>query len=84
MLYYDRIDVSEVIYVNKTSVSKECDVCHYWYFLEFKFQPYVCNGYHNLLMMSINLNNIATLNINGADYCCNIYGISKKMNIENV
>ena len=29
MLYYDRIDVSEGIDVNKTSASKECDVCHY-------------------------------------------------------
>ena len=31
MLYYDRTDVSEGIYVNKTSESKECDICHYWY-----------------------------------------------------
>ena len=30
MLFYDKIDVSEGIYVNKTSGSKECDVCHYW------------------------------------------------------
>ena len=29
MLYYDRIDVSEGIDVNKTSASKECDSCHY-------------------------------------------------------
>ena len=28
MLYFDRVDVSEVIYVNKTSTSKECDICH--------------------------------------------------------
>ena len=28
MLYYDRIDVSEDIDVNKTSVSKECNICH--------------------------------------------------------
>ena len=35
-------------------------------------------------MMSINLNNIAVLSTDGAEYCCNIYGISKKMNIENV
>ena len=33
MIYYDRIDVSEGIDVNKTSASKEYDVCHYWYFL---------------------------------------------------
>ena len=29
MLYYDRIDVSKDIDVNKTSVSKECIICHY-------------------------------------------------------
>ena len=32
MLHYDRIDVSQGIDVNKTSESKECDICHYWYF----------------------------------------------------
>ena len=29
MLYYDKIDFSKEIDVNKTSASKECDVCHY-------------------------------------------------------
>ena len=29
MLYFDKIDVSEEIDVNKTSASKECDICHY-------------------------------------------------------
>ena len=28
MLYYDRIDVSEGIDINKRSVSKELDICH--------------------------------------------------------
>ena len=32
MLYDDRIDVFEEIDVNKTSESKEYDICHYWYF----------------------------------------------------
>ena len=30
MLYFDRIDVSETIDINKTSASKECDICGYW------------------------------------------------------
>ena len=79
MLYYDRIDVSEGIDVNKTSASKECDICHYWYFLNysFKFQPNVCNRCHDLLMMSMNLSDIAILNIKGFDYRCNISLISK-------
>ena len=29
MLHYDRTNVSKGIDVNKTSASKECDVCHY-------------------------------------------------------
>ena len=32
-LYYGRIDVSEEIDVYRTSKSKECNVFHYWYFL---------------------------------------------------
>ena len=34
MLEDDRIDVSERIDVDKTKVSKECDICRYWYFLD--------------------------------------------------
>ena len=32
---------------------------------------------HDLLMMSMNLSDIAILNIKSADYCCIISGISK-------
>ena len=32
MIEYERIDISEGIDVNKTNLSKECDICHYWYF----------------------------------------------------
>ena len=79
MLYYDRIDVSEGINVNKTSEWKKCDICHYWYFLkkELKFQPFVCNRYHDLLMMSMNLSNIAILKIKNADHGAIIKRISK-------
>ena len=53
MLDYNRIDVSEGIDVSKASASKECDVCHYLYFLNysFKFQPNVCNRCHDLLCL---------------------------------
>ena len=79
MLYYDRINVSEGIDVDKTSASKKCDVCHYWYFLNcsFKFQRNVCNRCHDLLMMSINHCYIAILSIKGSDYCCIVNLISK-------
>ena len=32
MIYYDRIDAFEEIDDNRTSTSKECDVCRYWSF----------------------------------------------------
>ena len=32
MIEYERIDISEGIDVNKTNLSKECDICHYSYF----------------------------------------------------
>ena len=32
MLEYERIDISEVIDVNKTNLSKECDICLYLVF----------------------------------------------------
>ena len=79
MIYLKRIDVSEGTDVNKTSASKECDICQYWYFLNysFKFQPNVCNRCHDLLMMSMNLSGITILNIKGSDYHRIISLISK-------
>ena len=65
MLYFDKIDVSEGNGVNKASKSKECDICHYWYFLSkgFKFQTNLCNKCHDLLIISMNLSDIAILKI---------------------
>ena len=79
MLYFDRISFSERIDDNKTSESKECDICHYCFFLneEFNFQSHVCNRCHDLVMMSMNLSDIYVLSNKGADYRCIINGISK-------
>ena len=80
MPYYDRTDVSQVIDINKASVSNEWNICHYWYFLDkgFKFQLDVCDWCHDVLKMSINLSDIAILNIHSADYCCIISKFSKR------
>ena len=37
MLYFNRIYVSKGTDVNETSASKECNICHYWYFLNKAF-----------------------------------------------
>ena len=56
-----------------------CDVCHYWYFLNkgFKFQPNICNRYHDLLMMSMNLSEVDILSSKSADCCCVISVLEK-------
>ena len=79
MLYFDITDVSEGTGANETSASKKCDICCCWYFLiySFKFQPNVYSRRHDLLMMSMNLNDIAFLNNKGSHYCCIIRLISK-------
>ena len=55
MLEYDRIGISEGIDVSKTSASKECDICHYWYLKDigFEYEPYLCNGGHNLMQKKL-------------------------------
>ena len=79
MLQYDRIDVSKEIDINETSASKECDVCHYWYFKDvgYKFQPYVSNDYHDISVMAYDFKNIAILNAKCVHYSCILWGISK-------
>ena len=79
MLQYEKIDVSERIHVNKTSASKECELCHYCFFKDigFKFEEHVCNGCHNLLRMAYSLKNIAIVSAKGATFRCLLMGISK-------
>ena len=79
MLQYEKIDVSEGIDVNKTSASKECELCHYWFFKDigFKFEEHVCNRCHDLLTMAYSLKNIVILSAKGATFKCLLMGISK-------
>ena len=79
MLEYDRIDISEDIDVNKTSLLKECDVCHYWYLknIGFKHEPYLWNGCHDLMQKAMSFNNIAIVYVKGNVYRNNFWYISK-------
>ena len=44
-----------------------------------KVSTNVCNRRHDLLMMSMNLSDVAILNIKSSDYCCISSRISKNM-----
>ena len=63
MLQYDRIDISKGIDINITGASIKCIICHYWCFedIGYKFEPHVCNGCDDVLMMACELRNIATM-----------------------
>ena len=73
MLDYGRIDISEGIDVNKTSLSKECDIFHYWYFKDigFKYEHYLCNGCHDLMQKAMNFDNVAVVYVKGN--ACKVY-----------
>ena len=70
MLEYKRIDISEGIDINKTNLSKECMLCHYWYFLDknFSYGPYLCDGCYNITQKSIKLKNIAIVHVKKSVY----------------
>ena len=79
MLEYDRIHVSEGIDINKTKESKECDICHYWYFLDkdFKYKPYLCNGCHDLMQKAMNFNYVVIVSIKWIDYKIHFWYMGK-------
>ena len=78
MLHYKKINVSKTMDVNKTSTSKECELCHYWFFkFIFKFEEHVCDRCHDLLTMAHSLKNIAILTAKGTTLRCLLMGTSK-------
>ena len=74
-----KIDFSEGTDTNKTSLSKECMLCHYWYFkeVEFRSEAHLCNKFHDVLMTAYKLKNIVILNVKGAGFRCILWGISR-------
>ena len=79
MLEYDKIDISEGIDINKRSASKECDICHYWHFLDknVNYEPYLCNVCHDLIQKAMNFNDVAIVSIQGNDYRLHFWYMSK-------
>ena len=51
MLVYEKINTSDGIDVNMSDKSKECMLCHYWYFLDknFSYGPFLCDGCYNMM-----------------------------------
>ena len=79
MLEYDRTDISKGIDVNKTNLSKECDICHYQYFknIGFKHEPYLCDGFHDLMQKAMSFNSVAIFYVKGSAYWIHFWCITK-------
>ena len=65
MLIYEKIDISDGIDVDMSDKSKECMLCHYWYFLDksFSYGPYLCGGCCNMMQKCNKGKNIATVHV---------------------
>ena len=79
MLEHNRIDISEGIEVNKTLLSKECDICHYWYLKDigFKYKSYLCNGCQDLMQKAMSVNNVAIVYVKRSAYRIHFWYRSK-------
>ena len=71
-------------------MSKECDVCHYWYFKDigFKHEPSLCNSCHDLMQKAVSYNNVAIVYVKGNAYRIHFWymsnGAMKIMNGSNL
>ena len=43
----------------------------------FNYEPYLCNGYHDLMQKAMSFKNVAIVSIKGKDYRTHFYYISK-------
>ena len=43
----------------------------------FKYEPYLCNGCHNLMQKAMNFNDVAIVSIKGNDYRIHFWYMSK-------
>ena len=74
------MNISEGTDINKTNASKECDICHYWYFLDkgFQYELCLCNGCHNLMQKTMNFNDVAIASIKGSGSRIHFWYMSKE------
>ena len=65
MLEYERIDISDGIDIDMSDESKECMLCHHWYFLDenFSYGPYLCDACYNIMQKCNKFKNIAIAHV---------------------
>ena len=71
MLVYDKIEISEDIDINnRKETSRNCSLCKFYYFLDknFKHVPYLCDGFYDMSMKAVSMQNLTIINHNGNYY----------------
>ena len=80
MLEYKRIDISGGIDADLSDKSKECMLCHYWYFLHKNFSngPYLCDRCYNIMQKCNKLKNIAIVHVKKSAYIIYVLYMSQR------
>ena len=87
MLEYDRVDVLEGIYTNKIDGLHECIICRYQYFLKinFRFQPEVCDGCHDMTQQhDMSINDVAVVFIGANKYRIHFWFMTKSKVVDRM
>ena len=65
--------------INHLINKKKCNICHYWYFLNknFDYDPYLCNGCHDMMMKAVSFKDPTVVSGKGNTYRINFSFMSK-------
>ena len=80
MLEYNRVDNSEGIDSTRNKlVSKECRMCHFWFFIDknFNSDERLCNGCHHMNVKAVSMNNLSVVYVGYSVYRINFAFMSK-------
>ena len=60
-------------------IYQKSDICHYWQFndISFKYEPYLCNGFHDLMQKAMGFNNIAIVYVKESAYRIHFWYMGK-------
>ena len=80
MSKYHRVDVSEGIDINKINASNKIrylSLLSFFSYKGFQYEPYLCNGFHDLMQKAVNFNDVVIVFINASDYRIYFWNMSK-------
>ena len=72
----------ESIFLKQLMLTKQvhqCDICHYWHFKDigFKYEPYLCNGCHDLMQKAKSFNDVGIVYVKRSAYRIHFWYMDK-------